>query len=254
MAKGTEHMTGLKGKVAIVTGGSRGIGAAISRRLAGDGAIVIVGYSQNLEAAKRVVAEIEQAGGEAEAISADVSDLAQVRRLFTETMQGFGRLDILINNAGVGEFRPLEAVDEDHYIRLFGVNVRGLLFATQEASNLFGPEGGRIINITSGAAQSAPPGGSVYSASKAAVEAMTKSHAAELGPRNITVNAVAPGLTMTDMLDANIPKAVQQAMVEHTALRRLGTPNDIADVVAFLASHEGRWITGQIVGANGGLR
>ncbi len=247
-------MTGLKGKVAVVTGGSRGIGAAIARRLAKEGAIVIVGYSQNREAAQRVVAEIEQAGGEAEAIQADVADLAQVRYLFSETMQGFGRLDILINNAGVADFRPLEAIDAENYAHLFNVNVRGLLFATQEAARLIGPEGGRIVNITSGAAQSAPPNGSVYSATKAAVEAMTKSHAAELGVRSITVNAVAPGLTQTDMLAANIPAPAQQAMIQQTALRRLGTPEEIADVVAFLVSHDGRWVTGQILGANGGLR
>ncbi|MCW3055356.1 MAG: hypothetical protein JWN14_4526 [Chthonomonadales bacterium] len=247
-------MSGLNGKVAIVTGASRGIGAAIAKRLAREGAVVIVGYSRNSDAAQQVVAEIEQAGGEAEAIQADVADLEQVKGLFAETIQAFGRLDILINNAGVAEFRPLETVDAAHYAHQFDVNVRGLLFATQEAARRFGEEGGCIVNITSGAAKTAPPGTSVYSATKAAVEAMTISHAAELGPRNIRVNAVAPGITETDMLQANIPPAVQQMMIQTTALRRLGTPEDIADVVAFLASHEARWITGQIVGANGGLR
>jgi 3-oxoacyl-[acyl-carrier protein] reductase len=247
-------MSGLQGKVAIVTGGSRGIGAAIARRLAREGVVVIVGYSRNPEAAQQVVAEIERAGGEAEAMQADVADLEQVQRLFAQTMQGFGRLDILINNAGVAEFRPLEAIDAAHYAHQFDVNVRGLLFATQEAAQRFGTEGGCIVNITSGAAKAAPPGASVYSATKAAVEAMTISHAAELGPRGIRVNAVAPGITETDMLQANIPAEVQQSMIQTTALRRLGTPEDIADVVAFLASHEARWITGQILGANGGLR
>jgi len=247
-------MSGLNGKVAIVTGASRGIGAAIARRLAREGAVVIVGYSRSLEAAQQVVADIERAGGEAEAIQADVADLEQVKQLFAETMQAFGRLDILINNAGVAEFRPLEAVDAAHYAHQFDVNVRGLLFATQEAAQRFGEEGGCIVNISSGAAKAAPPGTSVYSATKAAVEAMTLSHAAELGPRNIRVNAVAPGITETDMLQANIPETVQQMMIQTTALRRLGTPEDIADVVAFLASHEARWITGQILGANGGLR
>jgi 3-oxoacyl-[acyl-carrier protein] reductase len=247
-------MSGQNGKVAIVTGASRGIGAAIARRLAREGAVVIVGYSRNLEAAQKVVAEIERSGGEAEAIQADVADLEQVKRLFAETMRSSGRLDILVNNAGVAEFRPLEAVDATHYAHQFDVNVRGLLFATQEAALRFGSSGGCIVNITSGAAKTAPPGTSVYSATKAAVEAMTISHAAELGPRNIRVNAVAPGITETDMLQANIPSAVQQAMIQTTALRRLGTPEDIADVVAFLTSHEARWITGQILGANGGLR
>lgn len=247
-------MNGLQGKVAVVTGASRGIGAAIARRLARDGAVVIVGYSQNQVAAQQVVREIEQSGGEAEAIRADVADLEQVKQLFAETMQGFGRLDILVNNAGVAEFRPLEAIDAAHYAHQFDVNVRGLLFATQEAAQRFGAEGGCIVNITSGAAKAAPPGTSVYSATKAAVEAMTLSHAAELGPRQIRVNAVAPGITETDMLQANMPAPVQKAMIETTALRRLGTPEDIADVVAFLASHEARWITGQVLGVSGGLR
>lgn len=247
-------MSGLDGKVAVVTGASRGIGTAIARRLARDGAVVIVGYSRNAEAAQQVVAEIERAGGKARAIQADVADPDQIKRLFAETMQGSGRLDILVNNAGVAEFRPLEAIDALHYAHQFDVNVRGVLFATQEAAQRFGPEGGCIVNITSGAAKAAPPGASVYSATKAAVEAMTLSHAAELGPRQIRVNAVAPGITETDMLQANIPPAAQQAMIQTTALRRLGTPEDIADVVAFLTSHEARWITGQIIGANGGLR
>ena len=247
-------MSGQNGRVAVVTGGSRGIGAAIARRLAREGVLVIVGYSRNSQAARQVVAEIEGAGGEAEAIQADVADLEQVQRLFAATVQGFGRLDILVNNAGVAEFRPLEAVDAAHYARQFDVNVRGVLFATQEAALRFGAEGGCVVNITSGAATAPPPGASVYSASKAAVEAMTRSHAAELGPRGIRVNAVAPGITETDMLAANIPPAAQQAMIGNTALRRLGAPEDIADVVAFLTSHDARWITGQVVGANGGLR
>lgn len=247
-------MSGLQGKVAVVTGASRGIGAAIAKRLAREGAVVIVGYNRNAEAAQAVVAEIERAGGEAEAIRADVADLEQVKRLFAETMQGFGRLDILVNNAGIAEFRPLEAIDAAHYSRQFDVNVRGVLFATQEAAQRFGPEGGCIINITSGAAKAASPGTSVYSATKAAVEVMTSSHAAELGPRGIRVNAVSPGITETDMLQKVIPAEVQQRMIQTTALRRVGTPEDIADVVAFLASHEARWITGQVVGVNGGLR
>ena len=246
-------MSSLAGKVAIVTGGSRGIGAAIAKRLAKDGAIVILAYSKKADAGAQVVAEIEARGGEAEAIQANLAHLDQVRRLIAETLEGYGRLDILVNNAGVAEFLPLDAITETHYAHLFDVNVRGLLFATQEAARHLG-EGGRIINITSGAAQSAPPGASVYSAAKAAVEALTKSHAAELGARGITVNAIAPGITATDMLDAVIPTHVQQAMIGNTALGRLGAPEDIADVVAFLASEDARWITGQILGVSGGLR
>jgi 3-oxoacyl-[acyl-carrier protein] reductase len=244
----------LAGKVALVTGASRGIGAAIARRLAADGAQVVVNYSRSAAAAERVAADIATAGGEAVTIHADVIDLQQVKKLFTEVKRSFGRLHILVNNAGVAEFRPLENVDEAHFALQFYVNVRGLLFATQEAARAFGAEGGRIINISSGAAQAAPPNTSVYSATKAAVDTLTRSHAAELGPRGITVNAVAPGLTTTDMLAAVIPSEVQQAMIATTALRRLGTPEDIADVVAFLASEEARWITGQVIGVNGGLR
>src|SRR5581483_8770089 len=173
--------------------------------------------------------------------------------LFEMAMLQYGRLDILVNNAGVAEFHPLSETTHQEYQRQFDVNVRGVLFASQEAAKRFGEEGGRIINITSGAAQAAPPGASVYSATKAAVEAMTKSHAAELGPRNITVNAVAPGPTETDMLREVIPPEQQRVMIEMTALRRLGTPEDIADVVAFLASEEARWVTGQVIGVSGGL-
>jgi len=247
-------MRRLTGKVAVVTGGSRGIGAAIALRLAHEGAIVLVNYSRNAEAAAQVVEQIEASGGEAEAIQADVADLTQNQRLFAETLEGYGRLDILVNNAGVAEFRPLDQADEAHFTRQFEVNVRGALFATQEAARRMGDSGGRIINISSGAGEAAPPGTSVYSATKAALNALTKSHAAELGPRGITVNAVAPGLTQTDMLDAVIPADVRQTLIRNTPLGRLGTPEDIADVVAFLASEDARWITGQILGVNGGFR
>src|SRR5579871_3224167 len=203
-------MSKLAGKVAIVTGGSRGIGAAIAKRLSKDGAVVIVNYSQRAEAGAQVVAEIEAAGGEAEAIQANLAHVDQARRLIVEAVEAYGRLDILVNNAGVSEFLPLEEITEAHYAHLFDTNVRGLLFATQEAAQHLG-EGGRIVNITSGAAKAAPPRTSVYSATKAAVEALTKSHAAELGARGITVNAVAPGLTATEMLDAVIPVPIQQA-------------------------------------------
>lgn len=247
-------MNRLNGKTAVVTGASRGIGAAIARKLASEGAQVIACYSRNADAAKEVIRQIEQAGGRAEAVRCDVAELEQIRGLFARVKERQSRLDILVNNAGVAEFLPLEQIDERQYATQFDVNVRGVLFATQEAARLMDEAGGRIINITSGAAQAAPPGTSVYSASKAAVEAMTKSHAAELGPRGITVNALAPGLTITDMLNENIPHQAQQAMIQNTALRRLGTPEDIADVVAFLASDDARWITGQIIGVSGGLR
>lgn len=246
-------MGSLTGRVSVVTGGSRGIGAAIAKRLARDGAIVIISYVQKEEAAREVVAEIEAAGGEADAVQADMSDLAQVRTLLAGAKANYGRLDILVNNAGVAEFVPLEQIDEGHYARLLEVNLRGPLFAMQEAARIM-ETGGRIVNISSGSAEAASPGTSVYSATKAALQVLTKSIAAELGSRQITVNAVSPGITDTDMLKAVIPQEVQQAMIQDTALGRVGTPEDIADVVAFLASDEARWITGQVIRANGGLR
>jgi 3-oxoacyl-[acyl-carrier protein] reductase len=243
----------LQDRVAIVTGGSRGIGAGIARRLAEDGAAVVVNYSTNVEAADVVVAGIEAVGGRAVALQADLADLVQVRRLFAAAQQAYGRLDILVNNAAVAEFLPLEAITTGHYHRQFAVNVCGLLFATQEAAQRMG-EGGRIINISSGAAQAAPPSASVYSATKAAVEAITRSLAQELGPRQITVNAVAPGFTETDMLRAVMANVDWNELAARTPLGRIGTPEDIADVVAFLASEEARWVTGQVIGASGGLR
>ena len=239
--------------MAIVTGSSRGIGAAIARRLSADGAIVIVTYARQEEAALSVARDIEARGGEVETVRADMSDLDAVRALFAETLGNFGRLDILVNNAGVGEFLTLDKIDEAHYSRIFDINVRGPLIAMQEAARVMSSPG-RIINISSGAAQAAPAGMSVYAASKAALEAMTRSIAGELGPKGITVNAISPGLTQTDMLEENVPEAARQYMVQNTALGRLGTPEDIADAVAFLASNDARWITGQVIGVSGGLR
>jgi len=244
----------LENSVAVVTGASRGIGAAIAKRLARDGAAIVVNYARNAEAATAVVAEIVAEGGKAVAIPADVADLAQIDFLFENAIKTYGRLDILVNNAGVAEFLPLEAITAEHYNRQFAVNVQGLLFATQAAARLMGPEGGRIINISSGAAQSAPPTGSVYSATKAAVDTITRSLATELGPRGITVNTVSPGFTDTDMLRDVMKGSDWDGMIARTPLRRIGTTEDIADVVAFLASDQARWVTGQILGANGGLR
>lgn len=245
---------GLEGKVAVVTGASRGIGAAIARRLAADGAQTVVNYHRSAETAAQVVAEIEAAGGQALTVQADLADLAQIRNLFAISLDRCGRLDILVNNAGVARFRPLEEIDVSDYESQFTVNVRGVLFATQEAARLMGEAGGRIINISSGAATAAPPGTSVYSATKAAVETLTRVHAAELGPRHITINAVSPGLVQTDMLEAVIPADVLQNMIASTPLRRLGSPEEIADAVAFLVSEEARFITGQVLAVSGGLR
>lgn len=245
-------MNRLNGRVAIVTGASRGIGAAIAKKLAREGAVVVVNYVKREQDAERIVQEIEAFGGEAEAVQADVAEPEQVRALIAGTVANFGRLDILVNNAAIYELLPLEEVTEVHYERLFNVNVRGPIFATQEAAKHL-TEGGRIIHISSGAAEAGPAGASVYSATKAALNIMTKSIAAELGPRGITVNAVAPGFTESDMLFDHYPLERLEPIKGVTALRRIGKPEEIADVVAFLASEEGRWITGQIISANGGL-
>lgn len=251
---GVANMTGMAGRVAIVTGGSRGIGAAITRRLSRAGARVVIGYSRNEEQARQQVAELMQVGGQAIAVQADVSDETQLERLFARTLEMYGRLDILVNNAGISGFRELEATNTAFYEEIFGVNVRGPLFAMRFAARHFSAEGGRIVNISSSITRSPTAQWAVYSASKAALEMMTACIAMELGPRGITVNAVAPGVTETEMLQQVIPADVQQQMAKATALRRLGKPDDIADVVAFLCSDEARWITGQTLIANGGLK
>ncbi|AUX42123.1 3-ketoacyl-ACP reductase [Sorangium cellulosum] len=242
----------LSGKVAIVTGGSRGIGAAIAKRLAGDGAAVALSYVNREEPAMGVVAEIRSAGGRATAVRADVAEPAQITALFERAVAEHGRLDILVNNAGVYSTRTLGEIDEAHFEMIFNVNVRSVVLATQEAARRFGDEGGRIINLSSIVARSPRPSGSVYSASKAAIEALTRCHAAELGRRGITVNAVAPGLVNTEMIAPIVDSAPVQARLKASALGRLGQPEEIADTVAFLASNDSRWLTGQVVEVSGG--
>ncbi|MDQ3308674.1 MAG: glucose 1-dehydrogenase [Gemmatimonadota bacterium] len=244
----------MTGKVAVVTGASRGIGRAVAERFARDGARVVVNYARSGDQAEQVVAGIREWGGEAIAVQADMGRPEQIAQLFKQTTERFGRLDVLVNNAGAYDAHRLERSDEAHYAALFDVNVRGVLLASREAARRFGETGGRIINISSGAARAAVPGGAVYAASKAAVEALTRCHAAELGPRGITVNAVAPGFTESDMLDIALPAEARDGMIALTALGRLGRPEDIADVVAFLTSDDARWITGETIGASGGLR
>lgn len=247
-------MSNLSGKVVIVTGASRGIGAAIATRLAKDGATVVINYSKSSEAADQVVAQIQASAGEAIAIQADISDLAQIEKLFTQTIKKLGRLDILVNNAGISEFRSLEQVDEEFYTRFFDINVRAPLFAMQAAARHFDESGGRIVNISSGVTQKPLPDTSVYAGTKAALEVMTRVLAPELGPRQITVNAIAPGIIATDMLNGMVSDEWQKSLIGQTPLRRLGAPEDIADVVAFLASEDARWITGEVIAASGGLR
>jgi 3-oxoacyl-[acyl-carrier protein] reductase len=244
-------MRRLEQKVAIVTGASRGIGAATARRLAADGARVVVNYARNEEAAHQVVADIQAAGGEALGLRADVGDEAQVRRLFDKTVERFGRLDILVNNAGLFERQPLGKIDRAHFQRLVDVNLWGVVTATQEAAQRFGPQGGRIINMASVSARQGFPTAGIYSATKGAVEAFTRVSANELGPRGVTVNALLLGTIDTDMLAGATPQLVQ-ALVAKTPLGRIGQPADVADVVAFLASEDGRWVTGQVLGVSGG--
>jgi 3-oxoacyl-[acyl-carrier protein] reductase len=235
----------LQQKVAIVTGASRGIGAGIARRLAAEGARVAVNYTSSKHAALAVAAEI---GGIA--IQADVADPASVAKLFDETRAALGPLDILVNNAGVALLKPLAESSVDDFERIFSVNTRGAFLCLREAAARIS-DGGRIINISTGATVASPPNMGVYSASKAAVEQFTRAAAKELGSRGITVNTVSPGFTESDMFQSvNVPQHVAASM---SALGRIGVPADIAAVVAFLCSPDGAWITGQNIQAGGGL-
>jgi 3-oxoacyl-[acyl-carrier protein] reductase len=246
----------LSGKVAVVTGASKGIGAAIAVRLAADGAAVVVNYSSSKSGADRVVGEITGNGGQAVAVQADLAKEADVRRLFAETKRAFGRLDVLVNNAGIYEFLPLEAVTAEHFHKQFNLNVLGLIFASQEAARHFGPEGGSIVNISSVVATAALPSASVYSATKAAVDAVTRSLAKELGPKKIRVNAVNPGMVETEgyhaagINDGDLRTQVEAA----TPLGRIGQPGDIAPAVAYFASDDSRWTTGETLHVAGGYR
>jgi 3-oxoacyl-[acyl-carrier protein] reductase len=246
----------LSGKVAVVTGASKGIGAEIAKQLAAAGAAVVVNYSSSKEGADRVVAEIASREGKAVAVQANVAKQADVQRLFAEAKKAFGRVDILINNAGVYEFAPLEAVTAEHFHRQFDVNVLGLLWTTQEAAKQFGPEGGSIVNISSVAATTAPPTASVYSATKAAVNAVTRSLAQELASRRIRVNSINPGMVETEGFHAaGISESEFRKTVEaQTPLGRIGQPQDIAPLAAFLASSDSSWITGESFYVSGGLR
>jgi 3-oxoacyl-[acyl-carrier protein] reductase len=246
----------LQGKVAIVTGASKGIGASIARHLADEGAAVVVNYASSKEGADRVVAEITRHGGKAVAVQANVAKPAEIARLFSETKQVFGRLDILVNNAGTYEFSPLEDVTEEQFHKHFDLNVLGLLLASKEAVRHFGSAGGSIINISSIASTLTPPNASVYNATKAAVDAITRTLAKELGPRNIRVNAINPGMVETEGFRAGgFEEGDFRKQVEaQTPLGRIGQPQDIAPAAVFLASPEAAWITGETLLIAGGLR
>ena len=246
----------LSGKVAVVTGASKGIGASIAKHLAAEGAAVVVNYASSKAGADKVVAEITGKGGKAVAIQADVAKKAEIDRLFAESRKAFGALDILVNNAGIYEFSPLEGVTEEHFHRQFNLNVLGLILTTQEAVKQFGPAGGSIVNISSVASSAAPPTGSVYSATKAAVDAVTKSLAKELGPRKIRVNAINPGMVETEGVhSAGIADSDFRKQIEATTpLGRIGQPQDIAAAAVFLASADSAWITGETLVIAGGYR
>jgi 3-oxoacyl-[acyl-carrier protein] reductase len=246
----------LRNQVAVVTGASKGIGAEIARQLAAEGAAVVVNYASSQAGADKVVAGIAAAGGTAIAVQADVSRQADVARLFAETKRAFGRVDILVNNAGIYEFAPLEAVTAEHFHKQFNLNVLGLLFATQEAVGYMGTAGGKVVNISSAVATSAPPNASVYSATKGAVDTITKSLAKELGPKGIRVNSVNPGLVATEGThSAGIANSEFEAgFVKQTSLGRSGQPDDIAPAVVFLASDDSKWVTGETWTVAGGYR
>jgi 3-oxoacyl-[acyl-carrier protein] reductase len=249
-------MRKLEGKVAVVTGASKGIGASIARHLAAEGAAVVVDYVSSRADAERVVAEITRAGGRAIAVQADVARPADVTRLFAEAVKAFGRVDVLVNNAGVYEFRPLGDITEEHFHKLFDLNVLGLLLASREAVRHFGIEGGSIVNISSIASTLSPADASVYSGTKAAVDAVTRSLAKELGPRNIRVNAVNPGMVETEGVHAaGLDQSDFRKQVEaKTPLGRIGQPRDVAPTVVFLASEDSGWMTGESLVIAGGLR
>lgn len=248
-------MSKLEGKVAVVTGASKGIGAAIAKALAKDGAAVVVNYASSKAGADAVVDAITAAGGKAIAVQADVSQAVQARGLVEAAVQQFGRLDVLVNNSGVYEFAAIEEVTEEHYRRIFDVNVLGVLLATQAASKHLG-EGGSIINISSVVTDVLMPTSAVYSGTKGALNAISGVLANELAPRKIRVNVVSPGYVVTEGTHtAGIAGSEMEAgLVAQTPLGRSGQPDDIAGVVAFLASDDARWVTGEVINASGGVR
>ena len=250
----SNHTKKLAGKVAVVTGASKGIGASIAKHLAAEGAAVVVNYASSKAGADKVVGEITAQGGKAVAVQADVSKKTDIDRLFAETKKAFGAADILVNNAGVYEFGPLEQVTEEHFHRQFNTNVLGLILTTQEALKYFNGDGGSIINISSVVGVNPLPGAAVYSATKAAVDAVTKSLAQELGPKKIRVNSINPGMIETEGVHAAgfIGSDFQKNAVAQTPLGRIGQPQDVATVATFLASADSGWITGETFLVSGG--
>jgi 3-oxoacyl-[acyl-carrier protein] reductase len=249
-----EIMSKLTGKVAIVTGGSKGIGAAIAKALAAEGASVVVNYASSKAGADAVVSAIVEAGGRAVAVGGDVSKAADAQRIVDAAIENYGRLDVLVNNSGVYEFAPIEAITEEHYRRQFDTNVFGVLLTTQAAVKHLG-EGASIINISSVVTSITPPASAVYSGTKGAVDAITGVLALELGARKIRVNAINPGMIVTEGTHSSgiIGSDLEKQVRSETPLGRLGEPDDIASVAVFLASDDSRWLTGEHLVASGGL-
>ena len=248
-------MAKLKNKVAVVTGASKGIGAGIAKALAAEGASVVVNYSSSKEGADRVVADIKKSGGKAIAVQGDVSKPGDISHLFTETKKAFGPLDVLVNNAGVYEFAPLEQVNEDHFHKQFNLNVLGLLLTSQEAVKHFGPEGGSIINIGSGVSKLQPPASAVYTATKASVDAITGVLAKELGSRNIRVNSINPGMIETEGTHSAgfIGSDFEKGLAKQSPLGRIGKTDDISPTAVYLASSDSKFMTGETLLLTGGL-
>ncbi len=242
----------LSGKIALVTGASKGIGAAIATHLGAEGAAVIVNYATSKDGAERVVKKITESGGKAVAIQGDVGKLADIERLMGEIKQTFGRLDVLVNNAGVYERKPVGEITEAFFRRIFDLNVLGLILTTQEALKLMG-EGGSIVNVSSVVSTLSPPGGAVYNASKSAVDGITRTFAKELGPKKIRVNSVNPGLVETEGLHTTGLIAMKEQIESILPLGRIGQPQDIAPAVVYLASPESGWMTGETLYVTGGI-
>jgi 3-oxoacyl-[acyl-carrier protein] reductase len=248
-------MSKLKGKVAVVTGASKGIGAAIAKSLAAEGASVVVNYASSKSGARTVVDAITEAGGTAVAVKGDVSKASEAEGIIDAAIKNYGRLDILVNNSGVYEFAPIEAVTAEEFHRIFNINVLGLLLTTQAALKHIG-EGGSIINIGSLVSRITPAASSIYTGTKGAVDAITGVLARELGPKKIRVNAINPGMVETEGTHAGgfLDSDFQKSIVSQTPLGRLGQPGDIASVAVFLASDDSGWLTGEQILAGGGLR
>jgi 3-oxoacyl-[acyl-carrier protein] reductase len=246
----------LQGKVAVITGASKGIGAGIAKSLAAEGASVVVNYASSKEGADRVVKEITSKGGKAIAVQGSVAKAADVERIFSETKKAFGKVDVLVNNAGVYEFSPIEEVTEEHYHRIFNTNVLGLLLTTKEAVKHFNGDGGSIINVGSAVTELTPPTTAVYTGTKGAVDAITRTLSKELGPKKIRVNSINPGMVETEGVHAAgfIGSDFQKQFEAQTPLGRIGQPEDISSIAVFLASADSAWLTGELLVASGGLR